>query len=45
MSDQAKLCISLLVITVLDLLFIVYGYHHGNMHLFKTLTNAAEIWK
>ena len=45
MSDQAKLCISLGVITLLDLLFIAYGYHHGNMHLFKTLEAAAQIWK
>ena len=45
MSTNAKLSLSLIVIFVIDLGVLALGYMHGNMHLIKTLTAAAEIWK
>ena len=45
MSDNAKLSLSLVGFFVLTLGVIYAGYVHGNMHLFKTLEAAAQIWK
>ena len=45
MTDQTKLCIAFVAIIVADLAFIAYGYHHGNMHLFKTLEAAVAAWQ
>ena len=45
MSDQLKLSLGFLGIILIDLCVIHAMYVHGNMHLFKTLEAAAQIWK
>ena len=45
MTDNEKLAACVVVIFFMTLSLIAFGYHHGHMHLIKTLTNAAEIWK
>ena len=45
MGDHDKLSLAFIGVIVADLCLIGAMYAHGNMHLIKTLTAAAEIWK